>query len=177
MSRSESLRRLAAQLSSLATLEDAVAHVVQVLLEVPQEPAVPIPAAWPASRTALLRPHSLSRAPLSKASPSRPCGSILPSQHDPTGLSCGPARSLGFLPQPPLLLGLCCWPCRVTGVRLVWPEAPHRPSRAPQLLTQVRRSKASQRRASGAAEARQRRRDKHRHRVRRYTKRSMWREI
>ena len=38
--------------------------------------------------------------------------------------------------------------------------------------------KASQRRhASGAAEARQRRRDKHRRRVRRRTKRSMWRKI
>ena len=42
MSRAKSLRRLAAQLSSLATLEAAVAHGVQALLETPPDPAVPI---------------------------------------------------------------------------------------------------------------------------------------
>ena len=62
MSSSEPLWRLAAQLSSLATLEDSVAHVVQALLEAPQEPVVPIPARGPAPRSALLCLRSRSRS-------------------------------------------------------------------------------------------------------------------
>ena len=58
------------------------------------------------------------------------------------------------------------------GARLAWLAAPLRVSREPQPR------KASQtRRASAAAEALHRRRDKHRRRVRRATKRSTWREI
>ena len=55
MSRFEQLWQLAAQLASLATLEDAVAQV-------PQESVASLPAAGPASRTALLRPRSRSRS-------------------------------------------------------------------------------------------------------------------
>ena len=95
MSRGESLRRLAAQLSSLATLEDAVAHGVQALLKAPPEPVVPIPATGPAARFAhLLRARS--RSPLPKAAPSRPRGSFWFNQRGPKGrsvkeLSCGSA--------------------------------------------------------------------------------------
>ena len=58
-----SLRRLAAQLSSLATLEAAVAHDVQTLLEAPPEPVVPIPATRLVSRTSspLALPLSLAQ--------------------------------------------------------------------------------------------------------------------
>ena len=86
MSRSESLRWLAAQLSALDTLEDAVAHGVQALLEAPPEPAVPILATGPAPRFAHLHPRSRSRSPLPKAAPSRARGSILLSQRGPTEL-------------------------------------------------------------------------------------------
>ena len=58
-SRAESLRRLAAQLSTPATL-----------LEPPPEPVVPIPATGAAPRLAHLCPRSRSRSPLPKAAPS-----------------------------------------------------------------------------------------------------------
>ena len=87
MSRSEQLRQLAAQLASLATLEDAVARGVQALLEVPQESVAALPAVGPASRTALLRRRSRSRSPVSKTAPNFPRGSFLVSQRDPTGSS------------------------------------------------------------------------------------------
>ena len=65
MGRSEQLRQLAAQLASLTTLEDAVAHGVQALLEVP--------------------PFALS-LPSPMVAPNRPRGSVLLSQRGPTGL-------------------------------------------------------------------------------------------
>ena len=87
VSRGVSLRRLAAQLSSLAILEAAVAHGVEALLQTPPEPVVPIPATGPVSRLAHLRPRSRSRFPVPKASPGRPFGSLLLDQCGPTGLS------------------------------------------------------------------------------------------
>ena len=84
MSRSEFLWQLATQLASLATLEDAVAHGVQALREAPQEPVVPLPAARPAPRSALLQPRSRSRSPLFKAPPNE---YILLRQRVPTALS------------------------------------------------------------------------------------------
>ena len=79
---------------------------------------------------------------------------------------------LAATPTPqPLLPALLSHGVRLAG----WSSAPSEP-RAPGPTASAAR-KASQRRASGAAEARQRRRDKHRRRVRRHSKRSMWREI
>ena len=73
----------AAQLSSLATLEAAVAHGVQALLEAPPEPVVWIPATGLVPRLAHLRPRSRSRSPLPKTVPSRPRGSTLLNQGAP----------------------------------------------------------------------------------------------
>ena len=84
-SRSEFLRELAGQLASVTTLEDAVAHGVH--LEAPLELVVLFLVVRPAPRSALLRPRSRSRSPLSKAAPNRPRGSILRSQRGPTELS------------------------------------------------------------------------------------------
>ena len=126
-----------------------------------------------------------SRTPLPKAPPSRPRGSILLNQRGPP--RAFPSRALPWLrltvrfplaatPAPRLLL-----PAQSShGVRLAWPEVPHRPSRALQLQIPPRPMLRRQVRgvvSPGAAEARQRRRDKHRRQVRRHTKRSMWREI
>ena len=68
MSRSEQLR----QLASLATLEDAVAHGVQALLELPPEAATPLSAVAHAPRNADLRPRPRSRSLLPKAAPQSP---------------------------------------------------------------------------------------------------------
>ena len=73
----------ASQLSSLATLEDAVAHGVRALLEAPPEPVVWIPATGLVPRLAHLRPRSRSRSPLPKTVPSRPRGSTLLNQGAP----------------------------------------------------------------------------------------------
>ena len=157
MSRAESLRLLA-QLSSLATLEAAVAHV-QALLEAPPEPrGLPL----------------TSRTSVAARAPALPCpiSAGLP-------VKCSPVALLGFFLPRLLLLGLCHWPSRVTSTAgVARSRAPREPRAAATDPTASAARKASQRRrASGAAVARQRRRDKHRRRVRRATRRSMWREM
>ena len=135
-SRAESLRRLAAQLSSLAPLEAAVAHDVHSLLEAPPEPVVPIPATGPAPRLAHLRPRSHSRSPLPKAAPSRPRGSILLNQRGPQVF---PSRALS---PPDRTVSSCRHSCSSAsandlsshGARLAWLAAPHRASRVPEPL-------------------------------------------
>ena len=170
-SRVESLRHLAAQLSSLATLEVAVAHDVQALLEAPPEPVVPIPATGPAPRLAHLRPRSRSRSPLPKAAPSRPRGSILLNQRGPTGLSVKTSPVTPPDRSSASAAGLVESRCAAGAARS---SAPSEPCAAASDPTASAARKASQRRrASGAAGARQRRRDKHRRPVRRATKRSM----
>ena len=184
MSRAESLRRLAAQLSSLANLEAAVAHDVQALLEAPPEPVVPIPATGPVSRLAHLRPRSSSRSPLPKAAPGRPRGSLLLNQRGPTGLSV----KCSLVAPPDRSVSSCRHSCSsasangpvesrsTAGVaRSPTPRESRAAASAP--TATVARKASQMRRASGAAEVQQRRRDKHRRRARRATKRSMWREI
>ena len=61
VSRSEQLRQLVAQLASLATLEDAVAHGVEALLEVPLERTAPLSAVVHVPRHAL--PFALALLP------------------------------------------------------------------------------------------------------------------
>ena len=137
-SRAASLRRLAAQLSSLATLEDAVAHGVQALLEVHPEPVVPIPATGPA-------PPSPTSAPARALVPLCPrplpavlgipfCSTSAAPRPFPSRALPWPRLTVRFLlaatPAPrPLLPALSSY-----GVWLAWPEAPHRPSRVLQLL-------------------------------------------
>ena len=178
LSSAESLRRLAAQLSSLATLEDAVAHGVQALLEAPPEPVAPIPAAHLRAPARALFPS------LPKAAPSRPRGSILLNQRGPTGPS---VKSSSVVPPDRSVSS-----CRHSGpsapatgpvesrsaAGVARSSAPSELRAAASDRTASAAGKASQRRrASGAAEARQRRRDKHRRLVPRHTKRSTWREI
>ena len=182
LSRAESLRRLAAQLSSLATLEAAVAQDVQVVLEAPPEPVVPIPA------TGL---SLVSRTSVPALAPTLPCPRPL------MVVLVVPSCSISVAPRV-FLSGALLWPRLIAwsplaatpaprplptallshGARLAWLAAPLRVSHVPQPLLPPRpflRKASQRRRASGAAEARQRRRDKH-PRVRRATKRSTWRE-
>ena len=129
----ESLRRLAAQLSSMATLEAAVSHDVQALLEAPPEPQVPIPATGPVSRLAHLRPRSRSRSPLPKAAPCRPRGSLLLNQL----IARSPlAATLAPRPLPTALSS--------HGVRLAWLEAPRESRPAASAPTATVARKASQ---------------------------------
>ena len=182
MSRAESLRRLAAQLSSLAALEASVAHGVQALLEAPLEPVVPIPTTGPAPRLAHLRLRSRSRSLLPKAAPSRPRGTILVNQRGSMGLSvksspvAPPDRSVSshrHSSSSPF------GPVESRSARAAaCSSAPSEPRAAASRSTAHSARKGGlKRRASGAVEVRQRKRDKHRRRMRRHIKRSMWREI
>ena len=118
--------------------------------------------------------HRARPAPLALSLPS-PQGLL--SQRGPTGLSVKSYPC--FLPPLLLLFGPPPLALSSHGTRPALPEVPHRLSLVLQLLTPVRlpARPARQRRASVAAEARQRRRDKHCRRVRRHTKRSMWRVV
>ena len=168
MSRSEQLRQLAARLASLATLGFAVAHGVQALLEVPQESVALLPAAGPVPGTGPAFPFALS---LPQATPGRPRGSILLSQRGPTGLSVkscpvsshrcsGSSASAAYLVEPGSAAGAASASA---------PSVPRAAMSAARL--------ASRGRPSGAAKARRRKRDKHRRRTQRHSKRSVWREI
>ena len=158
-------------------------HVVFRLLEAPEEPVVSIPAAGPAPRTVLLRPRSRSRCPFPKAAPSRPRGSILLSQRGPTGLSvkscraAPPDRSVSSHRRSSSSASAAGPVESRSTSGVARSSAPSEPRAAVADPRAFAARKASQRRASGAAEARQRRRNKHRRRVRRRTKRSLWREI
>ena len=136
MSRSEQLRQLAAQLSSLATLEDAVAHGVQNLLD------VAFGVCGSASRRgscpcALLRHRSRSCSPLPKAAPNRPRGSILLSQRGLTGLS---VKSCPAAPPDRSVSSHRCSGSSASAAGLVEPRA--RPAQA---VPQPRSVRASRR--------------------------------
>ena len=180
MSRAEALRRLAAQLFSLANLEAAVAHDVQALLEAPPEPVVPIPPTAPVLRVADLRLRSRSRSPLPKAALSRPRGSILLNQRGTTGLFVKSSP----VPPPERSVSSCRHSCSSASVNgpveprstagVARSPAPSEPCDAAADPTASAARKASQRRrASGAAEARQRRRGQ----ASPPARRSMWREL
>ena len=178
MSRAEFLRRLASQLSSLANLEAAEAHDVQAFLEAPPAPAAP----GPAPGFVALRPRSRSRSPPPKAAPGRPRGSILLSHRDRTGLSvksCPVAPPDCSVSSPRHSCSSASGPVEPrSATAAARSSAPSQPRAAASRSTAYPARKGGQkRRASGAAEARQRKRDKHRRRVRRHIKRSMWREI
>ena len=122
----------------------------------------PSPLAFPFSPA---QGRSQSPSWLHPGQPARPHG---PFRQE---LSRGPAGPLCLFPSPLLLLGLR--PCRVEECK-----APSEPRAAASRSTAHTARKGGQkRRASGAAEVRQRKRDKNRRRVRRHIKRSMWREI
>ena len=128
-------------------------------------------------RGLLLIPRSSApaRALAPKAAPGRPRGSI---SVVPQGFPSRDALRLRPIartpltatpPRPPLLALITEYGWRGPELRTV------RASAADPSASAAR--KASQRLALGAAEARRRRQDKHRRRVRRHTKRSMWREF
>ena len=175
MSRSDQLRQLVAQLDSLASMEDVVAHGFQSLLDSLAGIVAPVSVDERALPAALLRPRSRSRYPLPKAAPNRPHGSILLSQRGPTGLavkSCLPTpleRSVSSHRRSGS-------PTSAAG--LVEPASATGASRAA-TLSALRAAAADPRRrgSSGAAEARRRSRDKRHRRTRGHPKRSMWREI
>ena len=160
----KSLGSLAAQWSTLAALEASASHGVQALQEAPLEPVDPIPATGLAPRLAHLRPRSRSRSPQPRAALSRPRGSILVNQRGPAGLSVKSSLVLGLLLLPLPDLGLCYGPVESRSAAGAGPNL--RTVRASPLGRLVRG-------ASGAAEARQRRRDKHRCRVRRDVARNL----
>ena len=162
MSRVESLRRLAAQLSCLATLEAAVAHDVQALLEAPPEPvSQSLPRGMPL----------VSRTSVPARAPALPCRRPLPV------VLVAPSCPISVAPRvfPSRALP---WPRQTARSLLAATPVESRSTAGASVPTATVARKTSQRRrASGSAGARQRRRDKHRRRARRATKRSMWREI
>ena len=102
----ESLRRLAARLSSLATLEGRRGA---------RCPGSCGGASWTCGPDPCHGALASPALPLPKAAPSHPRGSTSLNQRGPTGLSvksssCSPALSLDFLLPPLLLLGLCFRP-------------------------------------------------------------------
>ena len=165
--RSEQLRRVAVQLGSLASLEDVVTNGLQSLLEAPSGLIAPISAAERALPAALLRPRSRSRSPLPNAAPNRSRGFILLSQRGPLGcpsrvvlqrrLTARSPLTAALAPRPPLLA------LSSLGARPARLASPPCPSLAPRLLILVRLRSVCKR-------------DKHRRRNRRHSKRSMWRE-
>ena len=133
MARSEQLLQLAVQLASLASLEDAVTHGLQSLLESPSRLVASISVVEQAVPAPLVQPRSRSRSSC--------LGSILLSQRGPTDLSvkscpaAPPDRSVSTHRRSGA--DLRHWPCRAFGARPVRPAPPPRPSLAPWLLIPV----------------------------------------
>ena len=112
-SRPEQLRRLAAQLASLASLEDVATHGLQSLLESPAGLAAPIPVDERALPASLSRPRSRSpllqkrSQPAPRLHPAQPARSHWPGCQELS--SCSP-QAPWLLPSPLELPGICCRP-------------------------------------------------------------------
>ena len=135
------------------------------------------------SRFCLPRACGRSRSPFPRAAPYCPRGSILLSHRVPTGLSvkscpaAPPDRSVstdGRSGSPASAAGRGEPQSAASATSA---SAPSKPRAAAADPSASAAQPACPRRSSGAAEARRRRRYKHRRRVRRHSNRSMWREI
>ena len=172
-SRPEQLRRLTAQLASLASLEDVVTHGLQSLLESPAGLAAEIPVDERALPASLSRPRS--RSPLLQKAP--PTGSAAPSCSASAVALAWLSRAVLLFPPGALAAPVASrapWDLLSALVSLraslarPAPHLVHAPP--PRLLTPLRLPPGwLARGSSGAAECRRR--------TRRHAKRSMWREI